>query len=70
VGIPRMMQRQARMMQKHSWTRVAHDFSDFFFHVGAVAVNDAFAAGAFFLLEGAFVEAHKGVGFEFGAFGA
>jgi hypothetical protein len=33
-------------------------------------VDDAFAAGALFLLEGAFVESQKGVCFEFSAFGA
>ena len=56
------------MMNKHSWSSVPHNLADFLFHVGAVAVDDAFAAGAFFVLKRAFVEPHKCVGLEFGAF--
>ena len=69
-SIPSVMQRQRWVMQKHPGTRVTHDFFDFFFHVGAVAVDEAFAAGAFFVLKGAFVKAHKRVFLELPAFGA
>ena len=57
-------------MQQHARTRVAHDFLNFYLHVWLVAVDKAFAAGAFLLLKWAFVKTHESVGFEFGAFGA
>jgi hypothetical protein len=56
------------MMQKHSWTRITHYYSDFFFHIWAVAMDEAFAASAFFVLKGAFVKPQKRVFFKFAAF--
>jgi len=50
-----MMQRKSWVMEKHAGTRVAHYDFDFFFHVRAIAVDDAFATGAFFVLERTFV---------------
>ena len=64
------MERQARVMQQHSWSRVPHDGFDFLLHVGAVAVDDAFAAGAFLILKRAFVQPQKSVLLKFPAFGA
>jgi hypothetical protein len=52
-----MMQRQSRMINQQARARVTHDFSNFLFHVGFVAVDSAFAACAFLFLEGALVEA-------------
>ena len=65
-----MMQRQTRVMQQHSWTRIPHDLPHFLFHVWFVAMDEAFAAGALLFLKRALFEAHESVGFEFGAFGA
>ncbi len=65
-----MMQRQARMVQQHSGTRVPHDHLDFFLHIRAVAVNKAFAASAFFVLKRALVKAQKRIFFELRAFRA
>ena len=70
MAIPSVVHRQSWMMQKHSWTRVTHDLFDFLLHVGAVAVDEAFAAGAFFVLKRAFVKAHERVLFELPAFRA
>ena len=70
MAIPSVVKRQTWMMQKHSRTRVTHDLFDFFLHVGAVAVDEAFAACAFFVLKGAFVKTHERVLFEFFAFRA
>jgi len=70
MAIPSVMQRQTWMVQKHSWTRVTHDLFDFFLHVWAVAVDEAFATGAFFVLKRAFVKAHERVLFELIAFRA
>ncbi len=65
-----MMQRQIRVTEEQPWTRVTRDFSDLQLHVWLVAVDDAFAAGGFFVLEGAFVEAHECIIFELLAFSA
>ena len=54
-------------MKKHTWTRITHYHFDFFLHVRFVAVDDAFAAGTFFLLKRAFVKAHEGVFLELSA---
>ena len=70
MTVPGMMQRQTWVVQKHPWTRVTHDLFDLFLHVGAVAVDETFAAGAFFVLKRAFVKTHKSVLFELLAFGA
>jgi hypothetical protein len=50
-----MVQRKRWMMEKHAGTREAHYNFNFFFHVRAIAMDDAFAAGAFFILERTFV---------------
>jgi hypothetical protein len=63
-----MVQSQARMMQQHSRTTVTHDLLHFFFHLRAVAVDEAFTACTLLLLKRTFVKTHKGVGFEFDAF--
>jgi len=70
MTVPRVMKRQGWVMQQHSWTRIPHNDLDFFFHARAVAVDQTFAARAFFVLEWAFVKAQKSVFFEFFAFGA
>ena len=56
------------MMKKHTWTRITHYNLDFFFHVRAVAVDEAFAACAFFLLKRTFVKPQKCILFKFLAF--
>ncbi len=68
MAIPHMVQREARVVEEHPWTRVTHDPFDFFFHVGAVAVNQAFAAGAFLVLKRALVKPHESVLLELLAF--
>ncbi len=55
ASVPSMMQSQSGMINEQSRTGVTHDFADFLFHVGFVAVDFAFSAGAFFVLEGAFI---------------
>jgi hypothetical protein len=57
-------------MDKHAWARIPHYNSDFFFHIRLIAVDDAFAASAFFILKGTFVKAHEGVFLELSAFRA
>jgi len=64
------MQRQAWVMQHHSWSRVPHNLFGLFSHVGAVAVDGAFSAGALLLLERAFIQPEESVIQKFGAFGA
>ncbi len=64
------MHRLSRVMKQHAWSRKPHDFFDFFLHVGAIAVNKAFAAGAFLLLEGTFVKPHVSIGKEVITFSA
>jgi hypothetical protein len=56
------------VMNKHSWSSVPHDLSDFLLHIGLIAVDNAFAACAFFVLKWAFVKAHKCICLEFYAF--
>jgi len=63
-----MVQRKSRVMNKHTWTRIPHHNLDFFFHVRFIAVNNAFAAGAFLVLKWTFVKAHKCVFLELSAF--
>ncbi len=70
ASIPSMMQRQTWMINQQARSRIAHDFAHFRFHIGFIAVDFAFAAGAFLVLEGAFVKALDGVVFELLAFGA
>jgi hypothetical protein len=53
------------MMQKHTWTGVAHNDFGFLFHIWAVAVDNAFAAGGFLFLKGTFIEPQKSVILEF-----
>jgi hypothetical protein len=57
-------------MQQHAWTSVPHDYLHFLFHVWAVALDEAFAAGAFLLLEGALIQPHLCVLQKLGAFSA
>lgn len=63
-----MMQSQTRMTHKHSGSRVPHDFLHFLLHVWAVAVDEAFAAGAFLLLKRTLVQTHTRILHELGAF--
>ena len=56
------------MIEKHAWSGVTHYDFYFLFHVWAVAVDEAFAAGAFFLLKRTFVKPQKSIFFEFFAF--
>ena len=69
MAIPRMMQRQTRVMQKHARSRVTHYFFDFFFHVWAVTMDYTFAACAFLILKRTFIKTHERVFPEFFAFG-
>ena len=57
-------------MQQHAWSGVQHYFFDFFFHVEAVAVDDAFAACALLFLKRTFIKTHKSVYLELCAVGA
>ena len=57
-------------MYEHAWTRIPHYSFNLELHVGLVAMNNAFATGAFLVLEGAFVKPQKCIFFEFAALGA
>ena len=70
MAVPRVMQRQGWVVEEHSWSRVAHDLLDFLFHVWAVAVDEAFAARALLVLEGALVKPRESVLLELPAFRA
>lgn len=58
------------MMHKHSGSSVPHDLLHFFLHIWLVTVDEAFAAGAFLLLERTLIQTHKRVILELGAFSA
>jgi hypothetical protein len=68
MRIPSMMQRQNRMTHQQPWTRIPHNLPHPLLHIRPITVNGAFAAGCFFVLEGAFAEAQKRVVLEFLAF--
>jgi len=63
-----MVQRKSWVMEEHSWTRITHYNFDFFLHFRFIAVDNAFAACAFFVLKGTFVKTHKRVFLELPAF--
>jgi hypothetical protein len=56
-------------MDQHAWSSVTHHGSDFFFHIRFVAVDEAFAACAFFVLKGAFVKPQECIFLELSALG-
>ena len=70
MAVPRMMQSKRWVVQEHSGSRVAHDRFDFFFHIWLVAVDETFAARAFFVLKWALIKPQKSIFFELRAFGA
>jgi hypothetical protein len=68
MRIPSMMQRQNRMTQQQPWTRIPHNLPHPLLHIWSVAMDCAFAAGCFFVLEGTFAKAQESVVLEFLAF--
>jgi hypothetical protein len=64
------MQRQNRMVQKHSWTRIPHDFLGFLPLLRLVAMHGAVCTRSFLFLKGTLIQSHSSVFKERGAFGA
>ena len=69
-GLDHMPDGCHRVDEKHPGTGEAHDSTDTFPHIGFIAVDLAVGAESLGLHEGAFVTAHAGVRFQFGAFRA
>ncbi len=69
-GLDHMPDGGRRVDEQHPWAGEAHDGADALPHVGLVAVDLAVGAEGLGLHERAFVAAHAGVVFQFGAFRA